>query len=124
VRPNHFRKREGMIDDPVIWTPIMDFYEIDNNYVLNAEVPGVEFRDIKIQLSGSELIIRGERRIDAVCAKENYHRLEGHGGKFLRTFSLPEPVDDKRMRIKLEDGILNVVLPKISNKNKPQRSSR
>jgi len=113
-----------MIDDPVIWTPIMDFYELDSNYVLNAEVPGVERSDIKIQLSGSELIIRGERRIDAVCAKEQYHRLEGHRGKFLRTFSLPEPVDGKRMQIKLEDGILNVVLPKISIKNKSQRSSR
>jgi HSP20 family protein len=113
-----------MIDDPVIWTPIMDFYELDSNYVLNAEVPGVEHSDIKIQLSGSELIIRGERRIDAVCAKEQYHRLEGHRGKFLRTFSLPESVDGKRMQIKLEDGILNVILPKISIKNKSQRSSR
>jgi HSP20 family protein len=113
-----------MIDDPVIWTPIMDFYELDNNYVLNAEVPGVERKDIMIQLSGAELTIRGERRIDTVCAKEKYHRLEGHRGKFLRTFSLPESVDGKRMQVKLNDGILNVVLPKISNRNKPQRSSR
>jgi HSP20 family protein len=121
---NNFRKREGMIHDPVMWAPIMDFYELANNYVLNAEVPGVERSDIKIQLSGSELIILGERRSEEVCAKEKYHRLEGHRGKFLRTFSLPEPVDGKRMQIKLEDGILNVVLPKISDRKKPQRSSR
>jgi HSP20 family protein len=124
VRPHNFRKREDMIDDPVIWTPTMDFYELDNNYVLNAEVPGVERRDIKIQLSDSELSVRGERKIDTVCAKEKYHRLEGHRGKFLRTFSLPEPVDGKRMQIKLKDGILNVVLPKVSDKNNPQRSNR
>jgi HSP20 family protein len=104
------------MDDPVIWTPLMDFYELDKNYVLNAEIPGVERRDVKVELAGSKLTIRGERRIDAVCAKESYHRLEGHRGKFLRTFSLPEPVDGDQMQIKLEDGILNVVLPKISRR--------
>jgi HSP20 family protein len=103
-----------IIDEPVFWTPLMDFYELDNNYVLNAEIPGVERKDVKVECSGSELIIRGERKTDAVCCKESYHRLEGHRGKFFRKFLLPESVDGAAMQIKLQDGILNVVLPKRS----------
>ncbi len=101
-----------MIDDTGTWTPLMDVYEIDDNYVLNAELPGVERRDVKIEFSGSEFTIRGERRFDTVCAKESYRRLEGHRGKFRRTFALPEPVDKRRVQLELKDGVLHVVLPK------------
>ncbi len=101
-----------MIDDSATWVPPMDIYEIDNNYVLNAELPGVERRDIKIEFSGLEFTICGERRSDTVCAKENYHRLEGHRGRFHRTFTLPEPVDSSRIQLDLKEGVLHVVLPK------------
>jgi HSP20 family protein len=115
---------KAMIDDPVIWTPLMDLYELDNNYVLNAELPGVDRKDVKVELHGSELIVRGERKMDAVCAKENYHRLEGRRGKFMRSFSLHDPVDEELIQITLEDGVLHVALPKTSEKNKLKRSNR
>ncbi len=105
-----------MIDDPVIWKPVMDFYELEEEYVVNAEIPGVERRHVTVELCGDELVIRGERKNDEFCKKEKYHRLEGRRGKFLRTFSLPKPVDKSRMQIKLEDGILRAVLPKIDLK--------
>jgi HSP20 family protein len=112
-----------MMDDPVTWTPPTDFYEMDSNYVLKAEIPGVERKDLKIELTGSELIVRGERKVDVVFIKESYHRLEGHRGKFLRSFSLPEPVDGARMQVDLNDGILQIVLPKIS-RSQSQQSNR
>jgi HSP20 family protein len=116
--------REPMIDDPVIWSPLMDFYELDNKYVLNAEIPGVERKDVKVELKDSELMIRGERKIDAVCAKESYHRLEGRRGKFFRIFPLPEPVDGSRIHITLDNGVLNVTIPKIrSEKNQSNRDN-
>ncbi len=101
-----------MIDETVTWVPLMDVYEIDNDYVLNAELPGVERRDIKIDFSGLEVTIRGKRRTDPDCEHESYHRLEGHRGRFHRTFSLPEPIDRSRIQVDLQDGILHVVLPK------------
>jgi HSP20 family protein len=112
-----------MIDDRLTWTPLMDFYEMDNNYVLNAEVPGVALKDIKIELAGSELIIRGERKIDPVCMKESYHRLEGPRGRFVRSFSLPESVDGSRMQIDLDQGILKIVLPKTSGGSQVRTTS-
>jgi HSP20 family protein len=101
-----------MVDEAVTWVPPMDVYEIDDNYVLNAELPGVDRSDIKIDFSGLEVTIRGRRRADADCGHEHYHRLEGHRGRFHRTFSLPEPVDRGRIQVDLKDGVLRVVLPK------------
>ena len=73
-----------MTDEAVTWVPPMDVYEMDNNYVLDAELPGVERRDIKIEFSGLELTVRGERKLHAGCGDESYHRLEGHRGRFHR----------------------------------------
>ncbi len=103
------------MDETVTWVPPMDVYEMGNNYILNAELPGVERRDIKIEFSGLEVTIRGERKPDADCGSESYHRLEGHRGRFHRTFSLPEPVDRSAIEVDLKDGILHIVLPKSIN---------
>jgi HSP20 family protein len=107
------------MDDAITWVPSMDIYEIDDNYILNAELPGVESRDIRIEFSGLEFTIRGERRLDTACAEESYHRLEGHRGRFHRTFSLPEPVDSSRIQLELKEGVLHVVLPKSSGSRAP-----
>ena len=104
-----------MIDETVTWVPPMDVYEMGSDYVVNAELPGVDRRDIKIEFSGSEVTIRGRRRADGECMAESYHRLEGHRGRFHRTFSLPERIDQSRVQVDLKDGILHVVLPKSSS---------
>jgi len=111
-----------MMDEAVTWVPPMDVYEMDNNYVLDAELPGVERSDIKIEFSGLELTVRGERKLHTGCGDESYHRLEGHRGRFHRTFSLPEPVDQSRVKLDLKDGILHLVLPKAGSQ--PSRGSR
>ena len=100
------------MDETVTWVPPMDVYEMGSNYILNAELPGVERRDIKIEFSGLEVTVRGERKLEADCGKESYQMLEGHRGRFHRTFSLPEPVDRSRIEIDLTNGILHIVLPK------------
>jgi HSP20 family protein len=101
-----------MLDETVTWIPPMDVYESDNHYVLNAELPGVERRDIKIDFSGLEITIWGKREVETDCGNESYHRLEGHRGRFHRTFSLPEPIDQSRVEINFKNGILHLVLPK------------
>jgi HSP20 family protein len=102
-----------MIKNAVTWIPPVDVYEIGENYVLNAELPGVEKSDIRMEFSGSEFSIKGVRRATTVCSEESYQRLEGHRGGFHRTFSLPEPVDRNWIQWELKDGILHVVLRKL-----------
>lgn len=109
---------ESLREETFSWVPPVDLYETDECYVLNAELPGVEGKDIRIEVSGAELIIRGERRFDAVCAQENYQRLEGIRGRFHRSFSLPEALDNGEVRAKLKDGVLQVILPKLHKSRK------
>ena len=108
---------QAMVDETVMWVLPIDVYEIDDDYVLNAELPGLDRSDLRIDISGLEVTIRGKRRTDADCGYVHYHRLEGHRGRFHRTFSLPEPVDRNRIQIDLKNGVLRVVLPKVSRQD-------
>jgi HSP20 family protein len=94
------------------WSPPVDVYEADDRYVLSAEVPGVEAEALRIEVSGTDVAIRGERRYDAVCSEESYYRLEGIRGRFYRTFALPEPFAPESIDAELEDGVLRVVILK------------
>jgi HSP20 family protein len=93
--------------------PPVDLYETADCYVLNAELPGVDSDSIHVEVRGAELSIWGERKVDACCSEENYHRLEGIRGRFHRTFLLPEVMDaDARIHAALKDGVLHVELSK------------
>ena len=102
--------------DALSWSPPIDIYETDDSFVVTVEIPGVEGNDVRVEVSGSELLISGNRGFDAVCSKESYHRLEGVRGRFRRSFSLPEPLDSARVTANLKDGVLRVVLPKTSRR--------
>lgn len=109
---NQRSKRSTGDDDAISWIPPVDIYETEDSYILTAELPGVEQKDVKIEVTGSELAIRGERRIGPPCAEENYHRLETVRGRFLRTFTLPNKLNSEAITANLKDGVLEVRLPK------------
>jgi len=98
--------------DAISWIPPVDIYETDDSYILTAELPGVDQPDIRIEVAGSELTIKGERRFQPPCAEENYHRLETVRGRFLRTFTLPDKLNSEAITANLKDGVLEVRLPK------------
>jgi HSP20 family protein len=106
--------------------PPVDLYETPHCYLLSAELPGVKGEDVHVEVKGSELSIWGERKASVCCSDESYHRLEGIKGKFHRTFSLPEALEeDAKINATLQDGVLQVELPKSSkSKNITIRSAR
>jgi HSP20 family protein len=106
-----------MVEEAISWIPPMDIYESGKNYIVCAELPGVELGNIKIEFSLLQFTIRGERRFEESCSQENYHSLEVQPGRFRRTFLLPEPVDKDRIQMDLCDGLLRVTLPKSGKKN-------
>jgi HSP20 family molecular chaperone IbpA len=75
-------------------------------------MPGVKRNNVKIDLSGMQAAIRGNRNSDADCGNGHYDWFEGHRGRFQRVFLLPEPVDRNWMQVELKNGVLRVVLPK------------
>lgn len=91
--------------------PLVDIYETKEDYFLTAQMPGVKKEDVKIKLEEGNLVIMG--RIDYEKNSNNKYVLkETEIGNFYRRFKISESVDETKIDAKLEDGILNVILPK------------
>lgn len=94
------------------WRPVVDVYEEKDAYVIKAELPGVDKKDISVDLKGRILVIKGERATDSEVKEENYYRRERTFGKFQRAFSLPESLDADQISADFKDGVLKITVPK------------
>jgi len=103
-----------------LWNPAVDLYETDDHFVIKAELPGVDKKDIKVDLKDRTLTLSGERSYDNEIKTENYYRKERSYGKFQRAFSLPADVDPDTITAELKDGVLRVEVPKPGDKKAKQ----
>jgi HSP20 family protein len=94
------------------WSPSVDIFETEGEIVVNAELPGMERKDIALHLENNVLTLRGERRFQKETKDENYHRIERSYGNFSRSFSIPATVDEEKIRADYKDGVLKIMLPK------------
>jgi len=91
--------------------PPLNLTEDKDGYIIRAELPGMDTKDLDLQATGSSLTITGERRISAEEGAR-YHRREREAGKFSRVINLPNAVDQNRINASLQNGILTVKIPK------------
>lgn len=101
------------------WAPSVDIAETAEEFQIKAELPEVKKEDVKVSVDGGVLRIAGERKQEKEEKGKKFHRVERSYGSFLRTFTLPDNVDDARVQADFKDGVLNVRLPK-SEKAKPK----
>ena len=101
------------------WAPVVDISETTAEYVIKAEIPEVKKEDVNVMLEHGVLTIQGMRRQEAEEKGKKYHRVERSYGSFVRSFSLPDLVDDAKVQAVFKDGILTLHLPK-SEKAKPK----
>ena len=94
------------------WSPSVDIFETEGEIVVKAELPGIDRKDITLNLEKNVLTVKGERRFEKETKEENYHRIERSYGAFSRAFSLPATVDEEKIKADYRDGILKIVLPK------------
>ena len=94
------------------WSPAVDIFETENEIMVKAELPGIERKDITLNLDNNVLTVKGERKFEKETRQENYHRIERSYGGFSRAFSIPAIVDDEKIRADYKDGILTIALPK------------
>ena len=94
------------------WTPAVDIAEHDDQFVVKAELPGVNKDDVKITLENNILTIHGEKKQEKETKKENYHRVERSYGSFQRSFTLPTTVKSNKIDASYKDGVLQISLPK------------
>ena len=102
------------------WIPAVDIKEDAENFVLVADIPGVDPKDIEITMNQSVLTIKGERNSEKRSEGNGFTRLERASGLFYRRFSLPDSADDTRISAKGEHGVLTLTIPK-KEKAQPRR---
>ena len=94
--------------------PAIDMYTRDDAMVLRMDLPGIKKEDVEIMATENRLSISGCRKPSTDLNKEDYRINEVSYGNFSRTFNLPVIVDSSRIEANLEDGILEITLPKLS----------
>lgn len=103
------------------WIPASDAWETADGFVVQVDVPGVEERDLRVQVLGERLVVSGRRR--AAARPASFHRMERSSGAFSRTFLLPDRVDGAQMRMTLRDGMLRLELPKVRQRARAEKGS-
>ena len=100
------------------WSPMADFSETDDAYIINAELPGVHRDQVNVQVQDHELVITGEIREDGNGSRR--HRSSRRMGRFEYRTYLPGDIKPDRVSAKLHDGILTIAVPK-SEAAKPRQ---
>ncbi|MCC6217575.1 MAG: Hsp20/alpha crystallin family protein [Polyangiaceae bacterium] len=110
--------RRGEGRDPIAafdWAPTVDIAETAGEFQIKAELPEVKKEDVKVSVDAGVLRISGERKQEKEEKDKRWHRVERSYGSFLRSFALPDGVDEARVAAEFKDGILLVRLPKAEN---------
>jgi HSP20 family protein len=94
------------------FAPAVDVYEDEHNVTLKIEVPGIDEKDISVNLENNTLTVHGERKIEKEEKEENYRRVESQYGSFTRTFTVPPTVDAEKVAANYDKGVLKITLPK------------
>jgi len=99
--------------EPMGWMPAIDLVERDNLLVLTAELPGLEEKNVDISCEDGVLTIRGEKRSERKEGEDDrYQVVERTYGTFVRTFQLPQGVNEDLIKGEFENGVLSVSIPK------------
>jgi len=90
--------------------PLVD--EDDQKLTFKVEIPGIDEKDIKVEIENNVLTVRGERKLEKDIEEENFRRMERHYGAFSRSFTLPSTVDPEKIEANYTHGVLAIQMPK------------
>lgn len=94
------------------WAPHVDIKEEQTRFVILADIPGVDPKDIEINMEKGILTIKGERTHEAKEEGEKFTRVERSRGVFYRRFALPDSADAEGITASGKHGVLEIVIPK------------
>jgi len=94
------------------FSPAIDLFETEHEILVKADIPGVDQKDVKVELGGGVLTIQGEKREEKEDDPVSYCTVERSFGKFSRSFPLPHEIDEDNIGAKYKDGILTLRLQK------------
>ena len=102
------------------WMPAVDIKEEESQFLITADVPGVDPKDIDVTMENGTLTIKGERKLESDAQENGYRRFERVHGTFYRRFSLPDYADADNISATCKAGVLTVTVPK-TEAVKPRR---
>lgn len=94
------------------WSPRVDINETEKEVVLDVELPGLERKDIKVEVKNNTLTVSGERKSERKTDDSQCCRIERHYGRFERSFGLPDTVKSDKVAAEYKNGVLTITLPK------------
>lgn len=117
-RRSWLRPADG--DKPVaeggVWAPAVDIYETGETFTVEAELAGIDPKDIDVAVDEGVLTLRGERKLEREVKEENYYRVERAYGMFQRAVRLPSDIDAEKVKAEYDNGVLRVTIPKVQPK--------
>ncbi|WP_442927725.1 Hsp20/alpha crystallin family protein [Microcoleus sp. A003_D6] len=96
------------------WMPALELVDAGDNFVLKAQLPGIDPKDIDVQVTREAISISGERRYENTHEKSGCVRSEFRYGKFHRVLPLPAHIQNDSVQAEYKDGILTLTLPKVT----------
>jgi HSP20 family protein len=128
VRPQPFSREVDRLFDAFFggqgddrrWVPPMDLWEVEDHFVLKADLPGVAEEDVSIEVQDGTLTISGERSAEDRGEGRGWSRYERSFGSFTRSLTLPEGVDPEKIEAEFHNGVLALTIPK-PEERKPRR---
>lgn len=107
---------ESLEQSHAAFTPRVDIAESEKAFEIQVAVPGLDKKDISIDLRDGLLTISGERKFVKKDKDRNFHTVQTQYGVFKRSFQLPDSIEEGEIEASYESGILNVVIPKDESK--------
>lgn len=101
-----------------MWTPQIEAFERNGEFIVRADLPGLNKDNVKVDITDNALTIQGERKQEHEEKREGFHRSERSYGSFYRTIPLPEGVSADEAKASFRDGVLEISMPA------PQREER
>lgn len=98
--------------------PATDIVELDDAYELQLELPGMKPENVEVSVEGNQLTISGERKYEHEDESDGYRRIERSYGSFTRSFNLPAHAQLDDIDAEMQNGVLNVRVPKAQKANK------
>jgi HSP20 family protein len=96
-----------------LWAPRVDVSETDKAFMVKADLPGVEPKDVEVSVRDGVLTLKGEKREQREEKQKNFHRTERFVGRFFRSIPLPAGADEEHVEAITTKGVLTVSIPKM-----------
>ncbi|MHB8425192.1 MAG: Hsp20/alpha crystallin family protein [Gammaproteobacteria bacterium] len=94
------------------WVPAVDIKEEPERFVIHADIPGVDPKEIEVTMEDGTLTIRGARKSESREERDGFRRVERVSGQFFRRFTLPDTADSEGISARGNHGVLEVIIPK------------